>query len=102
MNNKDVALSFMEFMQAKNDSPYYQRLQSALNSLDSYYPQQVNVETIGKGMESCKSLAHAMISANSSYSETRKEIEKAAYTAYYETLKYGYKDLFRRRGLLVE
>lgn len=57
---------------------------------------------IDKGMDSCKDLAHSTISTNSLYSEKRKEIEKTAYTAYYETLKSGYKDLFRSRGLLVE
>lgn len=101
MDGNSVFQSLAEFMQAENNSPYYQRLQFALNSIGSYYPQQINKDTIDKGLESCKSLAHSMISVNSSYSEKRKEIEKAAYTAYYETLKAGYKDLFRSYGLLV-
>lgn len=82
MDRYSAYQSLAEFTLAANNSPYYQQLQSALNSINTYHPQQITWETIDKGLESCKSLAHSRISLDSSFPEKRKEVEKAAYTAY--------------------
>lgn len=102
MDGKSALQSLAEFMYSANNSPYYQQMQYALNCIGSQYPQRISKDTIDNGLESGKSLAHSMISANSSYSEKRKEIEKAAFTAYYETLKIEYANLFKYYGLLIE
>lgn len=102
MDGKSAFQSLAEYMYSASNSPYYQQLQYALNYIGSLYPQRISKDTIDKGLESCKSFAHSVITANSSYSERRKEIEKAAFTVYYEALKSGYANLFKYYGLLIE
>jgi len=101
-NNTNLLRSFAELMQGANNAPQYNQLLCALNSINSYDSQRIAARTIDNGLDSCKNIMHAFISANSTYSEKRKEIEKAACTAYYDTLKAGHKDLFRYHSLLLE
>lgn len=102
MEDKNILLSFMKFMQGVNNSKQYQELQYVLNNIGTSYACSIKSETIDEGIDSCKDIIHSFISSTPYRVEQVRKAHEKALTVFCESLKADYKKIFKDYGLLYE